>query len=437
MLEPHERVLVAVSGGPDSVCLLHVLHDLGYAVEVAHFDHQTRCGASGEDAAFVRELACSLDIPLHEGSEPVERNAQAAGESFEVYARRTRYAFLARTAAAAGLRAVATGHHADDAAETVLLRLVRGTTPKGLAGIPPVRTDGALRVLRPLIACSREEILAHVHAHEFPYRTDATNADLGVPRNRVRLELVPLLERHYNPNVRDALLRLAEVQRDEDALLDSLARAFLTGCRNDDGSLSRAAFQAGDLALQRRALALFAYEAGVVGDFEAVEAARRLLIDGATGQACDLGEGVLLRNGRDIAAIEDLPPRETGESALTVPGETFVFGRGYRVQLLETCPPEDLRRYCTPRRQVFDAEKMGAPLTVRRRQDGDRFSPLGMRGTVKLKDYFIARGMSRGDRVRQDLLLCDGKIAWVVGHAIDGRYAVTQRTTHLLQVDVD
>ena len=234
MLEAGERCLAAVSGGPDSMCLAQALHDLRIPFEIAHFDHGTRAGESAQDAAFVREAAARYGVPCYDTRRDMPREAGQSPDSFEEVARRARYAFLLETASARGCQALATGHHADDQAETVLLRLLRGTSPGGLGAIPPVRQCDGVRIIRPLLDCTRDEILAYLEARNVPYREDRTNADTRHPRNRVRHELLPLLTRDYNPRVRDALRRVAEIQHDEDDFLEGLAADLAEAIVLDD-----------------------------------------------------------------------------------------------------------------------------------------------------------------------------------------------------------
>ena len=177
MAAPGDTILVACSGGPDSTALLHVIHDLGYPVHVAHFDHQTRDGESTADCAFVSDLAQDMGLPFTERAMDVAAEAKATGQSFEMMARELRYAFLVETARDAGCAAIATGHHANDQAETVLMRILRGTSPRGLGGIPPVGRHGDCNVIRPLIECTRADIEAYVKEHGLAYRTDSSNEE--------------------------------------------------------------------------------------------------------------------------------------------------------------------------------------------------------------------------------------------------------------------
>ena len=437
MIAPGEKVLVAVSGGPDSMCLLHVLREAGCHIETAYFDHETRDGESTADGEFVREHVGSLGIPFYTESRPVEAEAHAAGLGFEEYARQVRYAFLKRAARDAGCVVLATGHNADDQAETVLMRLLRGTTPHGLAGIPTVRDDEGVRIVRPLIACTRAQVLAYLDAHGIPYRTDRTNADTRYLRNKVRHELLPLLRDRFNPHIDEALVRLAEVQRDEDGLLSRAAQEAYARCVAEDGAVQRRVFADLHPALQRRVVLILAWRHGVDCPFDQVEGAVRFICGGGTGRAFDLGGGVSLRNARDATGVVTQPgtvdPREI---ALAVPGETTAFGKQFQVLCHDAVPTKDLKAYCLPTRQVFDADAMGTTLSVRHRRPGDRFSPLGMTGSKKLKDYFIDLGIPVTQRDREVLLIANGTIAWVVGHAIAAPVAVTPQTQRTVEVRV-
>ncbi|MCP4643939.1 MAG: tRNA lysidine(34) synthetase TilS, partial [bacterium] len=415
MIGPGETVLVAVSGGPDSMALLHILRELGHTIEVAHLDHQTRDGASAADAAFVQGQAAQMGLPCHLKSNPVAKEASQSSLSFEEYARNVRYEFLFHTAHARDCAALATGHHANDQVETVLMRFLRGTTARGLAGIPPVGDREGVRLVRPLLDCTREEIEAYVTERGIETRCDHTNTDPRYLRNRIRAELLPQLARDYNPQVDGAILRMSEVLRDENDLLDTLARALVEKCLQDDGTVLRETFAAFHPALQRRAVLILAWQHGIDCPFDRVEAARDFICSAPSGTCFDLGGGVMLRNSRDVTELAEEAQNEGNtEVVLAVPGETTAQGKRFVIRELATRPAADLAGYCSPTRQVFDADVMGARLTVRLRRAGDRFTPFGMTGSKKLKDYFIDLGMPASQRARQVLVLAEDKIAWVV-----------------------
>ncbi|HIJ73660.1 MAG TPA: tRNA lysidine(34) synthetase TilS [Candidatus Hydrogenedentes bacterium] len=436
MIGAGERVLAAVSGGADSVCLLDALGALGYALEVAHFDHQTRNGESGEDAAFVRELAARRGLPFHTASRAIEPEAAASPLSFEEYARQARYEFLLDTAEQVGCACVATGHQADDQAETVLMRLLRGTAPHGLAGIPPVRAERGVRIVRPLLACTRNEVLAYLEDLGLPHQIDRTNADTRFLRNKVRHELLPRLA-EFNPRVRDALCRLADLERVENAFIEAAARTFWQQCLGEDQAIDRQAFARGDPALQRRAVLMLAWGRGVDCPFDRVAAAARFIAEGSTGRAFDLGGGVTLHNGRTTTEVRTGPVVLADRVIpLAVPGDTEAFGRLYRVRRLDRVPAADLAAYCSPTRQVFDAQAAGAALAVRHRRAGDRFTPLGMTGTKKLKDYFIDIGLPATRRDSQPLLVSGETVLWVIGYAIAAHGAVGPETSQVIEIEV-
>jgi len=435
MLAPGEKVLVAVSGGGDSICLLRVLQALGYFVEVAHFDHLTRNGASSEDADFVREIAKSLGLSFHIETCDVEAEAKSAGRSFEELGRELRYTFFCRIARDRGCGAIATGHHADDQAETILMRLLRGAGTRGLSGIPPVRVEGGIDVIRPLIHCMRDEIEGFLHDHGYDYRTDVSNMDTSYQRNKVRHELIPYLVRNYNPQVRSVLLRLSEVLRVENEYVEDMTTEVLEDCLQADGSIYRKSFSARPLALQRRAIQEFARRNGVLCPFERVTEAVEFVVSGATGKSYDLGGGIVLRNSREMTEVCSTSPL-TDESivALNIPCDTVAFDKQFRVRCMDEFPQADLAQICSPELQLLDADKVGEKIIIRRRRDGDRFRPYGMTGTKKLKDYFIDLGLPMSERDRQLLMVANDEIVWVVGRAIGAQAAVTPHTERVLEV---
>ncbi|MCC6487496.1 MAG: tRNA lysidine(34) synthetase TilS [Candidatus Hydrogenedentes bacterium] len=436
MAAPADRILVAVSGGPDSVCLLHVLLELGYAVEAAHLDHQTREGESAADAEFTHALCEKLGVPLHKASRPIAAEAEQSPLSFEEYARNARYAFLTATAETQGISIIATGHHADDQAETVLMRVLRGTSPGGLAGIPPVRSSGIARIIRPLIGAYSRDILAYLREHGLPYRTDKSNADDCYLRNRVRNFLLPELTIVYNPRLPEGLARLAEVQRAENELLDEAASRFLERCFSA-GRVDRGVFSSGALACQRRAIIAIGWRYSVDCPFDRVEAARAFIMVGPTGAAFDFGGGVTLRNARDRTDVLTAAPiRDDRVIPLDVPGETRAFHRVFRVRELDARTLGPLMRYCSPTRQVLDADAVTEPLFVRFRRPGDRFIPYGMTGTKKLQDYFVDAGVPATERDGVPILMCGERIAWVVGYAVAMPFAVKKDEGRVFEVEV-
>jgi len=435
LLAPDDRVLVALSGGPDSVCLLHVLRALGYPTGAAHLDHLTRHGASTQDAAWVREWTARLGVECHVRERNVTEEARAMGVSFEEHARATRYAFLVEIARSCGYTAVATGHHAGDQAETVLMRLLRGASGRGLSGIPYRREQNGVRIVRPLLDCQRDAILEYLEHHGLEFRMDVSNTDERYFRNRVRCRLLPELARDYNHNLVEALSRTAALLHDDDRLLGRMAAEEAEACGILDNRLDRNRFSAMDRALQGRVLLLLAWRNGADCDYGHIREGIEFVCNGPTGRQCDLGSGFRLRTGRRFVYVES-DTCVLAETEIACPGTTCVGGRAFLVSPARAVEPRDWRTYCTPARQVFDADALHGPLTARPWRAGDRFTPFGMTGTKKLQDYFVDAGVSVPERNAQWLLLAGGRIAWIVGRAIDAHVAVTAHTRRIVEVEV-
>ena len=443
LLEPGQRVIAAVSGGADSTALLHVLVALDYRVEAAHFDHHTRQGESARDAAFVGDMAARLDVPFHADGADVPAEARETGRSFEDCARAARYAFLRRVAEKSGCNTVALGHHCDDQAETVLMRLLRGTAGRGLAGMLPVRMEGGVRIVRPLLECHHHELCHWLKERGVAWREDATNADPAhTRRNRIRLELLPELARNYNPVIHDTLASLAHAQRLDNALLEAMldrevARLGLGPVPPEE--IPVATLLSLHPALRRRWwVRQFERVGGRLG-WAHIDAADHLLTGARVGENMDLGHGVSLYRGRGIVSFTRPQPEMPKEdTVLAVPGETEALGRVFCVTLKPAAalPPGGARAWCIPARQVFDAARIPGALRVRTRRPGDRFRPLGMTGTRKLQDYFVDRGVPQPFRDRVPLVTADDIILWIVGHASSADAAVTAETEQLLEVEV-
>ena len=439
MAAPGAHVLVAVSGGADSVALLHILVALEYHVEIAHLDHQTRGGESRADADFVREMASGLGLPCHIESRAVAQDARESGESFEAYARQERYAFLCRVARERKCDALATGHHRDDQAETVLMRLLRGAGPSALAGIPPVRMEEGVRIIRPLIECARTEIQDWLRSRGVPWREDASNEDTQFLRNRIRHELIPALQDAYNPRLPEALCRTAEALRQDASLLDPMAEEAFAESYLSPGRIERERFRALHESLQRRCMLLLARRFGVELSHGNVLDGAAYIRGGETGSQFPFGPEHLLYNGRtytEVVATDQNVDAAAKTAPLQVPGTAEAMGYVFTCRFLGQLPKEDLAAYCTPQRQVFDADAIRGPVSVRGRRDGDRFAPLGLGGSKKLQDYFVDVGLPAPRRATHPLVVVGERILWVVGYAIDESAAVSRDTKRILEIEV-
>ncbi|MCR4404941.1 MAG: tRNA lysidine(34) synthetase TilS [Candidatus Acetothermia bacterium] len=441
MLTPGERVLVAVSGGVDSVVLLRLLYELrgelGVSLAMAHLDHRIRGADSEADAAFVAAEARRLDLPLVLEARDVPAYAEGRGLSLEEAAREVRYQFLEEAAAKVAADKVALAHQRDDLVETLLLNLIRGAGLAGLRGMAPVRG----RLIRPLINCSRAEIEQFAGEQGLEYRQDRTNLELHHLRNRVRLELLPLLET-YRPNIAARLAQTAQLLGQAADYLEGLAEARL-----EQMIISRGA---DELLLDRRKLL---GEEPLLQSTVLREAVRRV-----RGTLRDLEFGHLQKmlelSRRPQQRLElDLPGgvrfrREGDRLILTKAGREEAEPRGYEFPLslgkntldeigweltLEEAEPPGV--FAEERLQVLvDRDRIAEPLTLRIWRPGDRFRPLGMRGTKKLQDLFVDEKVPQRER-GQVPLVCDRRgIVWVVGLRISEDYKVTEATRRALRI---
>jgi tRNA(Ile)-lysidine synthase len=447
-----DSVLVAVSGGPDSSALLDLLAARAPAwklrLGLAHVDHGLR-QESAQDADFVRQLAADLGLVLHTQRVDVRDLQRRWRVSIEQAGRRARYDFFQETAERHGYDRVALAHHADDGAETLLLNLLRGSGRLGLAGIAPVR-DG--RYIRPLIRASRADIEDYLRRRGLPALRDPTNADSSFLRNRVRHQLIPLLERDFQPQARAVLGRTAEILREEEDWLEGLVqillRQVMVACQAGRLTLAADALRELPLAAQRRvvraALQLLQKNLQRIG-FVHIEQILNLVRRRSPAGPLHLPANVRVRRQADhVLIIRDgagPPPQDqaimdyayevAGCGALTIreTGDSVVLSEiaGDAVQD---------RGAGDPLTAFLDLGAVEFPVTVRNLRAGDRFAPLGAGGTQKLKKFFIDRKVPRGQRRRCPLLVSRGRVLWVAGHRIDHSARLSPLTRRVLKAEI-
>ncbi len=421
-------MVAALSGGSDSVAQLLLLCDLAAAGHLvlagaAHLNHQLRPDAA-RDEQFCRALCARLGVPLMVATAPVPALAAEARVSIEVAARRARYTFLERARIACDAAVVAVAHTADDQAETVLLRLLRGAGPRGLRGILPVRGT----VVRPLLDCTRAALRADLTRRGETWVDDATNADVAQPRNRVRHELLPLLSGRFQPAVTRVLARTAEVVGADDAFLEELADAARPGVVlpvRRGLAISTAALARLPLALARRVArrALEQVNAPHAPDLADVE--QLLAVCRPGGPAAAEPAGVRVERFSEDAVLLSMAPRAAAATALPsrllpVPGSVALPEMGRGCRLTAEGPIKALEEPADLRRRLILKTSVPAPLVVRGRAAGDRMRPRGLGGSKKLQDLLVDRKVPRAERDRVPVVAdATGRIVWVVGHAVD------------------
>ena len=430
LLAPGERVVCALSGGCDSVCLLLLMtalkDELGLAgVSALHVNHGIRREEADRDEAFCRKLCEALCVPLTVRKEDVPALAAANGESLEEAGRRRRLELFAEEAKRLGAKA-ATAHHRGDQAETVLMNLGRGSGPAGLAGMLPIREDErGFTLIRPLLWADRAGIEAYVRSRGFRWCEDSTNASGDNTRSRLRLEVLPRLE-EILPGAEKHIAALAEKQTAQEAFLKRLAEAAFAEAKLPDGGLGIEALKAEDPVLRQRVLALWLAENGGLKDvgethFDALED----LICGQSGRKADLPGGRAALREQDalrLAAGPSGQERTAGPSDLSSDFETSVFPAGKN-------PDWPKKKYT----KWLDYDTITEPLCFRTRQKGDYLTLPGG-GKQSLQDFFVNQKIPLSKRDEVPLAASGSHVLWVVGQRISAAAGITENTKTIIEI---
>jgi len=449
LMSGQPRLVVGVSGGTDSVCLLHILvklrKELGITINVAHLNHQLRGAEADADAQYVAELARQLDVPIIIDSRNVKAYQTGQRISMEEAAREVRYDFLAEVAESVGTDRVAVGHTVDDNVETILMHLIRGTGTRGLRGLQPLSPwqsfGGGLTVIRPLLPVSRQETVDYCHQNRLIPRIDTSNQSLSPLRNRIRHQLLPLL-RSYNPRVDESLLRTARIAADDLAFIDgeiTRLQGEITQKMENTVILDKEKFGKLPSALKRQLLRISIED--LLGNLKDIET-RHIegimgVLDKPAGRRISLPGGLIFSIeydkyllGTDTAALSPFPVLE-GEFTLKIPGETEAAGWHVKATIIDREQTAEKDDDFTAH---FDLDKAGGEMTVRRRRPGDRFQLLGMSQPKKLNQFMIDAKIPRAWRSRIPLVCSPRHILWVVGWRIDERVKVTDTTRQILSL---
>jgi tRNA(Ile)-lysidine synthase len=471
VLKRGSQILVAVSGGMDSMALLHVLRALAgewrWELTVAHFNHRLRGRSSGADERLVRQTATKMKLPIEVERADAKGFAVQSKLSIEMAARKLRHEFFARTAKQRGIRTVALAHHADDQVELFFLRLLRGAGGEGLAGMKwrsPSPVDGAITLARPLLDVTKAALREFARENRIRFRDDATNFSLAAPRNRIRNELLPLLRRNYQPALTNAVLRLMEIVGAESDFVREAAREWMEKNKTALGAPASSpasgnsptkheraggkpatqgsetphvvsgGFERLPAAIQRRVLQWQLTKLGVPADFELIERLRD-----AAGRAISVNSTLsVLReaNGTVKLRVQERPGFNPHEMALALAGKTGkaefdgvrvrwtlqsgnAMGRGFR----PTGSPKQIQR------EFFDADRVGKTITLRHWRPGDRFRPIGSPSAVKLQDWFVNQKIPAARR--RELMVAvaeNGELFWIEGLRIGENFKLTPKT---------
>ncbi len=449
LLDKGDRLIVGVSAGVDSMVLLHLLNtyrqEFDLSLIVAHVNHGLRPKESEKEAELVQKESERLGLTFEYGQFNVKEFQKAGGISLQDAARKIRFHFFNVLLQKYNANKIALGHNADDQVETVLLRLMRGSGLKGLKGMLPIREG---RVIRPLLEVWRREIESFVEEMKIPYLLDSSNLKKNYLRNRLRLTLIPLIEKEYQPNFKKIVLKTSTILREENDYLERGAEeAYQKIVREEKDALSFkfSEYQFLHPAIQWRIIQkmlgrIYSGET-VIEEREGMEVDQiyKKFHQLLPSFFIELPHGVSLEKRYDLVLIgkgwvKPVPPFEV---ELISPGRNYVEEIKREVVIEETSRDDKFKDlYGLPDIALLDYQSLQFPLKMRNFRPGDRFRPLGVKGTQKLKEFFIDHKIPKFERPRIPLLISGEMIAWIVGYRIDERVKVTEKTQRILKVEV-
>ncbi len=453
-VQPEDKIVVAVSGGPDSVCLLYLLKTLSkpfkLSLHIAHLNHQFRPEADDE-AAFVKQLANEWGIPVTIAERPVSQICKSLKRSKQEGARMVRYQFCEAVAKQNNAKWIALGHTADDQAETLLMHLLRGSGRTGLGGIPEKR---APHILRPLLHCTRKEITKALQDHHIPFIEDPSNKKPIYLRNRIRHHLIPILE-HYNPDIKNTLYEEAEILQSEDKLIEQWLENLIPDLdilvEDHSVIIPISSIQKQHTALQRRLLRWgikkILHHLNGIG-FEHIESIRGKVILGKTCTAINLPHDIVVKREYSKLTLTRRKPGEHSDrfhihnkehflpEITAFPFNTHVNYKEWEISL-KISASQNLAPVFSTCIASFDFDKISPRLSFRNWRPGDRFAPNGMGGRQKkIQDFFVDAKIPKEDRHHIPLLTATEGILWVVGFRTDERFIATEQTTRILTIEI-
>ena len=446
-----DKILVGVSGGADSIALLYTLHAFSktkkMSLAVAHINHMARGFDSNSDADFVTQISEKLELPFFLKEIDINRECFKLKRSFQVTARIIRYQFFNKILSEKNYTKIALGHTADDQVETILLNFIRGSGLKGLTGIPQTRGN----IIRPFLKIYRNEIESYLNANKISFRNDLSNNDSKYLRNKIRSELVPCLE-IYNPSIKKNLNKMSRILEDDEFLLSQMTREVFKKnfCfkKKDEKQIvwNINRFRTYSVGLQRRLIRETFYE--IIGELQGitsfhVELVIKLFYSPITGKKINLPKNVIVQCSYDeIEFRQDVNrfkknniERVILSIPILIPGVTELKNVDIKVQTQIVEKNTNFSLLNTKLEAFFDIEKTGSNLKARFFRAGDRFCPLGMSGSKKLKSFFIDKKVPQNLRHRIPILTNEkDDIIWVYGQRIAHFCRVTDKTKKMLYV---
>jgi tRNA(Ile)-lysidine synthase len=440
MINMADTVIVGVSGGADSIALLHILRrmavEFSFNLAAAHLNHMLRGDDAEKDEEHVKIICRDWGVPCYTKKTDVRTLADKLRISEEEAGRKARYEFFRELMKDIKADKLALAHHKDDRVETILHNIIRGTGTQGLKGINYVR-DGF--VIRPLLDISKEEILHYCGEQKIVYREDLSNSDFSYTRNRLRHGLIPFLQDKFNPNIVETILRMSDVIGEEDEFLTQYCNELLSDMFHFDKDKARVAldrFNPLHLAVKRRLLRIVFH--GFMGEFSCIELVHidsiiNMLHNAKQGAAFKLPGKIRVQNvcGYAIISTDSKEPAiKPFEYILNLPGSVIIHEANVKI----SAEFKEKVQIPSGKNPIhIDADNLIGSLVIRSRRIGDRFKPLGMSSEKKLKEFFIDWKVPREERDLIPLITDNRNIIWVAGYQISEDYKVTDRTTRVIE----
>ncbi|MBZ9609572.1 tRNA lysidine(34) synthetase TilS [Clostridium estertheticum] len=444
MFDKGDKVIVAFSGGPDSTCLLYILNnfkeELGITLIGAHLNHCLRGDESDKDQEYAKEICESLNIDFYSEKVDVHRISKEKNLSCEMAGREARYGYFEKLMVKLNANKVALAHNANDQAETILMRIMRGTGIEGIVGIRPVRDK---IYVRPILRLSRKKIEKYCLSNNINPRIDKSNLENIYARNKVRLELIPYMEENFNKDIIKTLNRLSTIVKKDNEYLENISeKEYKKHCEIGQQRviINKAAFAEHEAILSRiiRSALLAVnhnlYNFEKVHIYSIIELQRH-----GTGKSIMLPQNIIVENcygNIHIYIYVKATEANNNQYSLNINQENFIHSLN-KVVKIDVNPKLQFTEFkendCI---KYFDYDKIKKPIIFRYRKDGDRFIPLGMKGSKKIKDLFIDLKIPKAQRNAIPLICFGDNIGWVVGYRVSEKFKVTKDTKNILQIRI-
>lgn len=446
MITKGDRIIVGVSGGPDSISLLHVLHSISgkflINIHAAHLNHMLRGREADLDTEYVKSFCEKMGIPCSVKYVDVNRLSQQTGLSLEEAGRKARYDFFSDLAGEIGATKIALAHNMNDQAETILMRIMRGTGIDGLCGIKPVR-DGMY--IRPLIEIPRSEIEKYCKENNLTPRIDRTNLEPVYTRNKIRLELIPYIKENFNSRIEYSLSLMSRLlSEDNDFLNEYVNNIYETIAEKDKGKvlIDVNLLKPYTVSIKKRIIrkAISEAKGNLIGiENKHVELSLSIAEEGSTGAAVELPGEIKAQKSYNFLEIMHCSSESTNSFmySLCIPGSVDINEAGARLksEIMNKLPGD----YKNSGRFIkyFDCDRIESNLTVRCRQEGDYIVPLGMKGRKKLKELFIDNKIPKDERNSIPLVAAGSEVIWVIGYNINDNYKIVKGTKRILKLEYE